>query len=737
MQVARIKLIFLWHMHQPFYKDLVSGEYRLPWVRLHALKDYYGMVKLLDEFPRIHQTFNLVPSLLAQLEDYVEGRARDPFWSVARKHAEELSEQEKRFALTYLFQANLDHLIGRFPRYRELFQQHADNDFNLEISSARFAPQELRDLQVLSQIAWFDEFLFERPEPDFKRILDRGRNFSPADQDWVNTRQMKMLADVIPAYRSAADRGLIEISTSPYYHPILPLLCDTDMGAVSSPGLPLPREPFRYPQDAEAQLQRGLELHARMFGGRPQGVWPSEGSVSEKVLEIGAAANVRWMATDEGVLGRSLNSYFDRDHHGVLSADAAAQLYKLYAFQTQQGPMHLLFRDHSLSDLIGFVYSGMGAEDAATHFVSRVKANAQPLLDRDEDAVVPVILDGENAWEFFPRSGREFLRTLYAQLVADPDIECLTCSEVLAQVEAHALPKLVPGSWINSNFNVWIGAREDNQAWDYLLAARRAYDAAAATASSEQRALAWEELLIAEGSDWNWWYGPEHSTANDRDFDELYRKHLSNVYAALGQTPPSELAQPILRTEHRARFVPQTAYIHPRVQEGNGFFDWIGAAHYRRDRHGSAMHGKQLVFDSLYTGIDLQRMYVRIDFLPDFLDDAGERLTASLAVQFALTLHGAEGSEKSSAEIHVVLNEGKIIEVRAPFAMECFAGNSLVIAFALDDLHARIGDNVQLRAVAWKGNLPLDALPAEGTLQVPVASEEMLASMSVGEHWSA
>src|SRR4029453_2646256 len=181
-----LRVVLLWHQHQPFYKDLVTGEYRLPWVRLHALKDYYGMVKLLDEFPRVHQTFNLVPSLLAQLEDYVSGKARDPFWEVALSRAESLTDEQKRFALTYLFQANLTHLIGRFPRYRELFDDHAENDFNVDVTAQRFTPQDFRDLQVLSQIAWFDEFLFERPEPELQRILARGRDFSPLDQQWVN-----------------------------------------------------------------------------------------------------------------------------------------------------------------------------------------------------------------------------------------------------------------------------------------------------------------------------------------------------------------------------------------------------------------------------------------------------------------------------------------------------------------------------------------------------------------------
>ena len=735
--MPRIKLIFLWHMHQPFYKDLVTGQYRLPWVRLHALKDYYGMVKLLDEFPRTHQTFNLVPSLLAQLEDYVSGRANDPFWAVAIKRAEDLAPDEKRFALTYLFQANLTHLIGRFPRYRELFDQHAANDFNADITSARFSAQDFRDLQVLSQIAWFDEFLFERPEPEFQRILDRGRNFSIADQLWVTERQKRLLAEVIPTYNSAAQRGLIEISATPYYHPIMPLLCDTDVGAVSSPGLPLPKERFRYPQDAEAQLARGLALHQKCFGERPQGVWPSEGSVSEEVLAIAAKQGVHWMATDEGVLGRSLNTYFHRDGQGILRSDSAAQLYNLFHFDTPYGRVHMLFRDHSLSDLIGFVYSGMPARDAAQHFITRLKQNAQAVLASGRDAIVPVILDGENAWEFFPRSGREFLRTLYGALQSAEDIECCTISELIASTESVGLKQLTPGSWINSNFNVWIGAPEDNKAWDYLLAARRAYDEAASTVSDEQRALALEELYIAEGSDWNWWYGPEHSTANDRDFDELYRKHLSNVYAALGKTPPAELAQPILRLELRSRFAPLSAYIHPRFDEGTGFFDWIGAAHYRRDRHDSAMHGKQFIFDSAYAGIDHDRLYIRVDFLPEALNDAGDKISGNFDLHLVLTLRATDKSQKSESEIILTIVDGSIVKLEAPWKVECLLGKNLSVSLALDDIHARIGDVIQLRSVIWKDKLPLDALPAEGAIDIPVLSEEMLESQAVGEHWSA
>ena len=736
--MPRIKLVFLWHMHQPFYKDLVSGEYRLPWVRLHALKDYYGMVKLLDEFPRIHQTFNLVPSLLAQLEDYVSGKAKDPFWEVALVRAESLSDEQKRFALTYLFQANLTHLIGRFPRYRELFDAHAENDFNVDVTASRFTAQDFRDLQVLSQLAWFDEFLFERPEPELQRILARGRDFSPLDQQWVNERQKTLLASVIPTYKSAADRGLIEISASPYYHPILPLLCDTDMGAVSSPGLPLPTERFRHPQDAKTQLDRGLALHEQQLGRKPQGVWPSEGSVSSEALTIAAELGVRWMATDEGVLGRSAHNYFHRNEQGILAPDAAHQLYNFYRYETPSGPMHLLFRDHSLSDLIGFVYSGMRAHDAAEHFVSRIRACAQPVLDSGRDAIVPVILDGENAWEFFPRSGREFLRTLYAMIGSADEIDCVTVSEAIDGAQhIEPLADLVPGSWINSNFNVWIGAPEDNKAWDLLTAARRAFDEHSGSVAAQQRELAFEELLIAEGSDWNWWYGPEHSTANDRDFDELYRKHLSNVYAALGQTPPSELARPILRYEHRARFVPQSAYIRPQIRDGAGFFDWIGAGHYRRDRHDAAMHGRSFIFDSLYAGIDEDHLYARIDFAPEAMDEDEQSIRGDFELDLTIELHGADGSQKAEKTLRATVHDGSVTLVDAPQGSDGSVGRSFLASVPLDALHARIGDVIHLRAAVWKNKLPVDTLPAEGSVTVAVMSEEKLQTQAVAEYWSA
>src|SRR5579864_6563633 len=454
-----LRVILLWHQHQPFYKDLVTGEYRLPWVRLHALKDYYGMVKLLDEFPNVHQNFNLVPSLMVQIEDYAAGTAADPFLSVAAKPAKDLSSEERRFALQYLFQANPVNLIGRYPRYRELWEGFRQHGASPERAEKYFTPQDFTDLQVLSQLAWFDEFFLQ--EKEVAALIHKGRQFSLDDQRLVIEREKEVLGKVLPAYAEAARKGSIEISTTPFYHPILPLVCDTNAGAVSSPALPLPQNRFRHPEDAREQLVRGLDLHQKVFGVRPKGVWPSEGSVSEEVLAIAHSVGVQWMATDEGVLGRSTGVFFARDGNGRLPGPLAEKLYDIHRYENGSTAMHLIFRDHTISDLIGFVYSGMAAAEAAKHLIANIKEAAKPVLAQGHDAVVSIILDGENAWEYYPQSGREFLRRFYDGLQHEAGLEAVTVSEAIGRHKRFGkLASLVPGSWINANFNVWIGAPE-------------------------------------------------------------------------------------------------------------------------------------------------------------------------------------------------------------------------------------------------------------------------------------
>jgi alpha-amylase/alpha-mannosidase (GH57 family) len=607
-------------MHQPFYKDLWTGEYKLPWTRFHALKDYAGMVRVLDEFPSIHQTFNLVPSMIVQILEYAAGQASDPFLDVASVPAEQLTEAQRHFMLRYLFQANVPHMIDRFPRYRELYDSRASS------------LQDLRDLQVLSQLVWFDEDVRAR-DPELQELVRKGRDYSLADQAVMVRKQHEALSQVMPAYAQAAARGKIEISTTPFYHPILPLIADSDIAAVSHPGVKLPPR-FSYPGDAREQLCRARSYITHQLGITPTGLWPSEGSVSDEALGLAADCGFKWAASDNGVLGRTLHR------------DAIPEVtYQAYLWHQHGREMHLLFRDHWLSDLIGFTYQHMPAADAAAHFVAQIRTNAG-----GRDALVPIILDGENAWEWYDQNGRPFLRELYRLISEDPELEALTVSEALEKFEPHSLASIFPGSWINANFDIWIGAEEDNLAWELLLAARQAYDQAHDVAE-DMRKLAWEELLIAEGSDWCWWYGPEHKSDNRIEFDELYRAHLTNVYRALGQKPPDALSRPILQSQPGAFYEAPTNPIHATIDGRiTSYFEWLGAGRYRPDRRSGSMHGGELEVGEILFGTDGKDLFVRMDHGGD----------AHFGIEF----------ESGSAPTTRVANQ--IVEMSAPLAGDKF-----------------------------------------------------------------
>jgi alpha-amylase/alpha-mannosidase (GH57 family) len=511
--LPRAHLCFVWHMHQPFYKDLVTGEYRLPWTRFHALKDYYGMVKVLEDFSSVHQTFNLVPSMIVQIQDYASGVAADPFLDCAVKPAEDLTEAEREFVLRYFFQANADHLIYRYPRYGELLNVWKSCGANPQVARRHFSIQDLRDLQVLSQVAWFDEE-FQAHDEEVKALIAKGRSYSREDQELMARKEREILAQVVPVYKEFAARGQIEISTTPFYHPILPLICDSNIASVSHPGVTLPSR-FQYPGDALHQLKSAREFIERQFGRAPVGLWPSEGSVSDEALSLAAEAGFQWAASDNGVLARTIQ----RD--GGADVTYRSYLWQQKSMGQQQGrELRMIFRDHFLSDQVGFVYSRMGAEEAASHFLDRIRDNTRPLLERGADVLVPIILDGENAWEYYDHNGRPFLRELYRRIGESSDLAALTVSEALALDPPQMLDYIHPGSWINANFDIWIGDEEDNLAWEYLLRARRKFDEVASGVSEQQRGLAHEELMIAEGSDWCWWYGPEHQSDNRIEFDE-------------------------------------------------------------------------------------------------------------------------------------------------------------------------------------------------------------------------
>ncbi len=694
--MQHIYLCFVWHMHQPFYKDLVSGEYKLPWTRMHGLKDYYGMVKVLEDFPTVHQTFNLVPSMMVQIEEYATGKAHDAFLRAALKPAEHLSEADQGFILQYFFQANLARMIYRYPRYGELYNLWQAAGLNVARAGHTFGAQGFRDLQVLSQLAWFDEE-FLAHDVDIRGLVAKGRDYTVEDQQMLGRKQTEVMGKVLPVYSEFAAKGQIEVSTTPFYHPILPLLCDSNIAEISHPYVSLPSR-FQYPNDAREQLQRSREYMQQKLGTPAVGLWPSEGSVSDEVFHLAAEHGFQWVATDNGVLGRTL-------HHG---ADANLT-YRPYLWSQGDHELRVIFRDHYLSDLIGFVYARMGAVEAANHFLDRIRENCHGIVSSGRDALVPIILDGENAWEYYEESGRPFLRELYQRIADDPRMSALTVSEALAKVEPYKIDHIFPGSWINANFDIWIGADEDNRAWEYLLRARKAYDAfmsspEASSIPDERKQLAHEELLIAEGSDWCWWYGPEHDSANRPEFDQLFRDHLANVYLALRLPPPEELSRPILKVcVNEFRQVP-SGPVRPTIDgDVTSYFEWLGAGIYRVDGRSGAMHGQRFFVRELHYGSDGQSLFLRLDFVENSISTL-EGTELRINVQsggathpFTTALTGKQNGIESAFR--------SICEVRLPLsAMGIPAGHSVSFQLSL-----------------WHGGLPMDAMPPQGWIEFSTA----------------
>ena len=614
------RVAILWHMHQPYYEDLVTREHILPWVRLHALKDYYGMVALLDEFPSIRLTFNLVPCLLVQLEAFARSQARDRALDLSLKPAADLSPDETVFIIQNFFHAQRQRMIEVHPRYAQLLAERgaASTPDQARAAARRFSVDDLRDLQVWHKLVWLDP-LYQDSDTRVRALVGKGQNFSEDDKGLLRTIELEILNAVIPAYREAALRGQIEIATSPFYHPILPLLCDSDVYRRTHPESPMPRHRFVHPEDAREQLTRAVQLHERLFGRRPVGLWPSEGSVSNDMVPLAAAAGFEWMATDELIHARTLATTFSRD--GLGRVDQPERLYLPYVVSAGGARIAITFRDHALSDLIGFTYAGWPSERAADDFVGRLAEAGRHYAARGGrgEPVIPVILDGENAWEHFEGGGRPFLRAVYRRLSNHPELRTVTMAEACRGAEQE-LTGIFPGSWIDANFYIWIGHQDDRRAWSQLAEARAMLDAPG-TADTAAVSRAREEVLIAEGSDWFWWYGDDHSSDQDAEFDDLFRRHLRNVYRLLQKAVPDELfTANMTNISGGARIVAETAptgFVKPTLDgEETSYFEWLGAGRLDVRDTAGAMHQtdrRPSVLTSIQFGFDRDRLYVRVE----------------------------------------------------------------------------------------------------------------------------
>jgi alpha-amylase/alpha-mannosidase (GH57 family) len=542
----------VWHQHQPKYlKDLETGEYAEPWVRMHAIKDYYDMVSILADYPAIRFTVNLTPILLTQLDDVIEGwetgGGTDAYLRMTLKDAAELDLDDKVYLLTHFFNAQWDNKINIWPRYRELkAMKGGDTREELEAAAAGFGEQDWRDLQAWFNLAWFDPDFQEGDVtlPDgsvvtVRHLIEKGEGFTEDDKLETVETQIAIMKNVVLVHREAQERGQLEVITTPFYHPILPLIHDTNLARVAMPGTPLPSNRFSYPEDAVRHVELAAEHYEGLFGSRPAGMWPGEGSVAQEIVAAVHDAGFKWMASDDQILSRSLG----------VSSLSARQKYQMYWAGEGDARVAMIFRDHGLSDDIGFNFGKMDGVQAANSMMRSLYSVHRQLSGDDRSYVVPIILDGENAWEWFKHDGKEFFHSWYDQMSRAPWLETTTVAGFLgAHPPTEALTRLWAGSWIGHDFATWIGEAEENRAWDYLARVRSDLAGFAAEGGADAGAIdrAFDEMYAAEGSDWFWWYGSDQESSLDGAFDEIFRGTLSNVYTLVGEDVPDFLSTPVI-----------------------------------------------------------------------------------------------------------------------------------------------------------------------------------------------
>jgi alpha-amylase/alpha-mannosidase (GH57 family) len=727
------RVAILWHMHQPFYQDLITEEHTLPWVRLHGLKDYYGMVALLREFPTVKVTFNLVPSLLVQLQAFADERARDRHLELGLKPAEALTDEERAFCVENFFHAHGPTMIDPYPRYAELFGKRGSAvDAGANGSAAQFSVAEIRDLQVWHKLVWLDPYYLER-DARARSLLVKGRDFSEEDKARLRALELEVLRRIIPEYRDAAARGQAELSTSPFYHPILPLLCDTDVYLRTHPQSRMPRERFRHPEDAAEQLARAVDLHTRLFGQRPAGVWPSEGSVSDEIVPLVAAAGFRWMATDEEILARSVARGFSRDAAGHVEQPEA--LYKPYIVGAAgQAEIACAFRDHTLSDLIGFNYAAWSPDAAVEDFTRRLVEAGRRFAVRTggREATIAVILDGENAWEHFAGQGRPFLRALYTRLASHTELRTVTMAEACASA-SDRLPSIFPGSWINADFYIWIGHADDHRAWSQLADARSALDSPAPDLPSASLARAREELLIAEGSDWFWWYGDDHSSSHDLAFDDLFRRHVRNVYRALEKPVPEELFVTNITTEPPDAEVNRpSGFIQPVIDgEVTSYFEWIGSGCVEALAAAGAMQQvseRDPGLTLIEFGFDLEYLYVRVDASRPVADllKAGLDVSLNFFEPAGMRIVLSAGAAGPDVRLHVRESDGRWGE-RETFGGRAGIGQIAELQIPFRGLDVKPGAAVAFIVAVNRGGVEIEHHPRHRPIEFVVPGTEFRA----------
>ncbi len=541
----KLSIVFYWHMHQPFYRDADTGNYHLPWVYLHAMKDYTDMAAILDRVPEARAVMNYVPSLTAQIEDYAQqlreflneerSTIQDPLLAALIHPTGQYTADEQSYILSTCFRLNHERNLHRYPQYSRLWtisehmQQHE--------STAYLGGDYYTDLITWYHLGWLAETI---RNDDFvaRRLIEKGCHFSYQDRRDLLTLIASLLDALPTTHRRLLQEGKIELTTTPYAHPIMPLMLDFETAHETIPNALIPNE--AYP-DGEARakehIQRAIASHERYFGVPAQGCWPAEGAVSEASLALLGEAGFQWCATGESVLHHSLG-YNLREQHPW-------QLYQPWLVGEDEQQIPCFFRDDHLSDLIGFEYSKWQTQDAVNNFMHEL-AGIKHRTQNIENPIVPIIMDGENAWEHFHENGIPFLTELYQAIAAHPDYQLTTFSDYLqSNTPQTKLKHMVAGSWVYGNLSTWIGDHAKTRAWELLIEVKKSFDTHIDGLDEATAQAAHEQLCICEGSDWCWWFGDYNPSDAVKDFDHLYRQHLKKLYQLLGQAVPESLQQSI------------------------------------------------------------------------------------------------------------------------------------------------------------------------------------------------
>lgn len=581
MNQKSLNLCFFWHMHQPDYRGS-DGVMKMPWVFLHAIKDYYEMPWLVSQYPGLKATFNITAPLIEQINLYSDPLKYDYFLSLLKPHPSQLDDSSRKWLIKICKSTQYETMVMPLARFAVLYQKDD------------FSDEEFIELETLFLLSWCGNYLRQENQL-IKRFIQRGNGFTQAEKTELLYCLCDFVATILPFYTDLQNAGVISISTTPYNHPILPLLIDMENAKRANNHTALPDNPISLKEDAIEQVKRSIDLYEKTFGKAPTGFWPAEGAVDEASVAIYKAHKLHWIATDESILFKSLGS---EERHA---------LYKPYRFDG----VTMGFRDHGLSDLIGFTYRFKPAFDATEHFLHVLEQIAK----EHDDPTVFVILDGENAWEFFENNGYGFFTTLYKNLAKTAWCKTLTMDEMSNLTNIEELNSLAPGSWINGNFDTWSGHQEKNRAWELIYQTRRDVDNFTGVISADVSQKIKHHFLASECSDWFWWYGDDHVTEFAYEFDELFREHLITIYRLLGLQPPLDLYEPIMTHKSSASFlIKPHGNITPVINGNhNSFFDWLGSGSIDERKIYSTMDRARGPIDIIYYGYDSASVYLAFE----------------------------------------------------------------------------------------------------------------------------